>query len=160
MDFVIAMLIATISLAIGIMAVIAGKPFIKSKTNKKRPLHICNIACVIGLIIYISFLISISNGIHLNSVITFKEYPIEKVTLSHVYFNNKGGDSFGESYVVLEYPNDKDQNVVIVETEDYETQWLFCRIKTSSSKYHVYLTNDVYERYKDGSVIYEDKNSK
>ena len=55
MDFEIAMLIAIFSPAIGIMAVIAGKHFIKSKTTKKLPLHICNIACVIGLIIYISF---------------------------------------------------------------------------------------------------------
>lgn len=156
----IAILIAVFSPTIGIMAVIVGRPFIKSKTNKKLPLHICNIACVIGLIIYISFLISIANGKHLNSVTTFEEYPIEKVTLSHVYFNDRSGDSFSESYVVLEDPNDKYQNVVIVETEDYEIQWLFCRINTSSSKYHVYLTNDVYKRFKDGSVIYEDKNSK
>lgn len=160
MDFEIAMLIAVFSPTIGLMAVMIGKSFIKSKTTKKLPLHICNIACVVGLIIYISFLISISNGKHLNSVITFKEYPIEKVTLSHIYFNDKDGDSFNESYVVLENPNDKYQNVVIVETEDYEIQWLFCRINTSSSKYHVYLTNDVYKRFKDGSVIYEDKNSK
>ena len=159
MDFEIAMLIASFSPTIGIMAVIVGKPFIKSKTNKKLPLHICNIACVIGLIIYISFLISIANGKHLNSVITFEEYPIEKVTLSHVYFNEGSGHSFSESYVILADPNDEYQNVVIVETEDYETQWLFCRIKTSGSKYHVYLTNDVYKRFKDESVIYENKNS-
>lgn len=158
MNFGIAMLIATFSPTIGLMAIIAGKPFIKSKTNKKLPLHICNIACVIGLIIYVSFLISMANGEHLNSVTTFKEYPIEKVTLSHVYFNDRGGDSFSESYVVLEEPNDEHQNVVIAETENYEIQWLFYKIKASGNKYHVYLADDIYERYNDGKIIYEDKN--
>lgn len=158
MDFRIAILIPVFASAIGLMAVKAGKPFIKSKTNKKLPLHICNVICVIELIICASFLISIVNGKHLNSVATFKEYPIEKVTLSHVYFNDRGGDSFGESYVVLEEPNDEHQNVVIAETEDYEIQWLFCKIKTSSNKYHVYLADDIYERYNDGNIIYEDEN--
>ena len=160
MDFGIAMLIAVFSPTIGLMAAIVGKPFIKSKTTKKLPLHICNIACVIGLIIYVSFLISMANGEHLNSVTTFKEYPIEKVTLSHVYFNDRDGDSFGESYVILEDPNDKYQNIVIVETEDYEIQWLFSKFKSTGSRYHVYLTDDIYKRLKDGRVIYEDKKYK
>lgn len=161
MNLEIAMLIAIFPITIGLIAGMGCKPFIKSKTNKKLPLYICNIVCVvgcvIGLIIYISFLISMKNGKHLNSETTFKEYPIEKVTLSHVYFNDSIGDSFGESYIILEDPNDKYQNVVIEETEDYEFQWLFCKFKTSGSRYHVYLADDIYKRLKDGSVIYEDK---
>ena len=126
MDFDIALCIAIILALIGATSIIVVKPFIKSKTNKKLPLHICNIVCFIGLIVYISYLISISNGEHLNSVTTFKEYPIERITLNHVYFNGRGGDSFGEEYVILEEPDDEYQNVVIAEIENYEIRWLLC----------------------------------
>lgn len=154
MNFIIAIFIQIFSLLIGVMAVIVGKPFIKTKTNKKLPLYICNIACVVGLIVFISLLFSMTKGEHLNSATTFTEYPIEKVTFNHVYFNDRS-DSFNDSYVILEESKNEYQNVVIVENKDYEVQWLFCKIKYSVENHHVYLANDIYERLKNGAVIYE-----
>ena len=39
---------------------------------------------------------------HHNSSVKYTEYPIEKLTFSSVYFNGRDGDSFNESYVILE----------------------------------------------------------
>lgn len=135
------------------MSLIVGKPTIKEKTNKKLPLYLCDIACVLGLIIFISFIIC-SRSEHIDSKYTYTEYPIEKMTFDNVYFNNRGGDSLNESYVIVEEPNDKYQNVVVVEKEEYIIQW-FYKVKTTTTKYHIYLSEDVYNRLQDGSTIYE-----
>lgn len=154
MNAKIALLIAVFSPTIGIMAMLVGRPYIKKKTNKKLPLHICTLLCVVGLVIYISFLICLS-GKHINSTFTYTEYPIEKMTISSVYFNDRGGDNLNESWVIIEEPTDKYQNIVLVEEEEYEIQWLFCKIKSFGSKYHIYLSEDVYNRLQDGNIIYE-----
>lgn len=150
----IALLIAIISPTVGVAAILIIKPKIKEKTNNRMKLNICNIAFAVGMIIYISFLICTSKGSHIGSSVTYKEYPIQKLTFSNVYFNDRDGYSFNESWVILESPNDKYQNVVVVETEEYVIQWLF-KIRTDSSKYHVYLSEEVYNRFQYGNVIYK-----
>lgn len=149
----IAVLVAIAAVIFGTFMIMIVKPKIKEKSKSKLLLHICNILFVIGLGVYISFLICSCKGKHYDSRIEYKEYQIEKVTFSNVYFNGRVGDSFNESYVILENPNDKFKNVVVVETEYFTLNWLF-KIKASSSKYHVYLSEDVFDRFQDGSVIY------
>lgn len=151
--FVIAMIIAVISTTIGWFMFFVKKPDYKRNNAPKYKIHICNISCVVGLVIYVSFLLCVSMGTHHNSSVKYTEYSIEKLTFSNVYFNGRDGDSFNESYVILENPSDKYENVVVVETEYFTLNWLF-KINTSSSKYHVYLSEDVFNRFQDGDVIY------
>lgn len=95
------------------------------------------------------------NNEHLNSVSSFEEYPIEKVTLGKVYFNGNDGCSFDESYVILEEPNSEYENIVVKEIENFEIKWLIWNVKSNGSIYHVYLSDEVYKRLKNGVVIYE-----
>lgn len=155
MSDTLAFLIILFSPTIGIMLVIVGKPAIKEKTNKKLPLYLCDIVCAFGIVLFISYIIC-SKGEHINAKYTYTEYPIEKLTFSNVYFNDRGGDNLNESYVIIEKPNEKYQNVVIVEREEYIMQW-FCKVKTSTTRFHVYLTEEVYYRLKNGYTIYEVK---
>lgn len=115
----IAILIAIVAVMFGLFMIMIVKPKIKAKSNNKWLLHICNMFFVIGVGVYVSFLICSCKGKHYDSRIEYKEYPIEKVTFNSVYFDGRGGDSFGESWVILETPNDKYKNVVVVETEYY-----------------------------------------
>ena len=155
--FVIAMIMSVISVTVGFFMLLIKKLDYKRNNAPKYKIHICNITCVIGLAIYFRFLICVSVGTHRNSSVKYTEYPIEKLTFSSVYFNGRDGDSFNESYVILEEHNDKYENVVVVETEYYTLSWIF-NIRTSSDKYHVYLSEEVYQRFQDGETIY--KNNK
>lgn len=150
----IAILIAIAAVVFGLFMIMIVKPKIKAKSNNKLLLHICNILFIIGVGVYVSFLICSCKGKHYDSRIEYKEYPIEKVTFSSVYFDDRGGDGFSESWVILETPNNKYENIVVEETEYYMLNWLF-KIKTSSSKYHVYLSEEAYQRFQDGDVIYK-----
>lgn len=149
----IATLVAIAAVMFGLFMITIVKPKIKAKSKNKLPLHICNIFFVVGVGVYISFLICSCRGKHYDSRIEYKEYQIEKVTFSSVYFNGRGGDSFSESWIILENPSNKHENIVVEEKEYYTLNWLF-RIKTSSSKYHVYLSEEVFNRFQDGNTIY------
>ena len=78
------------------------------------------------------------------------------MTFNSVYFNGRGGDRFSESWIILENPDDKYENVIVEETEYFTLNWLF-KIKTSTSKYHVYFSEDVYQRFQDGETIYKNE---
>ena len=132
-----------------------GKPMIKKKTDKKLPLYLCDITCILSIIIFISFLICL-RGEHINPQYSYTEYPIEKLTLNTVIFNDGYKGNLNESYVIIEKPNEEYQNVVICENEKFVVQW-FCKVKVYSIKYHVYLSEDVYDRLQDGHIIYEAK---
>lgn len=149
----IAIIVAIAAVMFGLIMIMIVKPKIKVKSNNKLLIYICNILFVIGVGVYVSFLICSCKGKHYNSRTEYKEYPIEKVTFSSVYFDDRGGDRFGESWVILETPNNKYENIVVEETEYFTLNWLF-KINTNSSKYHVYLSEDVYDRFQDGNVIY------
>lgn len=150
MTFEVAIILAVFIPAIGILMLAAYKLNI----YRKIPLNICRILCVLSICIYVSFLFAPTK--HYNSKFYYKEYLIDKVTLSSVYFNNDS-KRFGESSnLILEEPNGEYSNVVIAEYEDYSSYWLLGRIDiTEVVKYHIYLSKDVYQRYEDGNVIYK-----
>lgn len=155
MGFEVAMIIAVFSGVIGVMMFFLVKPEVKRRTNKKYPRHICNILGVIGLALYVSFIICLEEGKYTNPKFTYEEVPIKKLTTTHVYFDDNS-QSLNESYVILEEPNAEYNNVVVVETEHYILQWI-SKIELSGNKYHVYLTDDIYERLQDGTTIYKAK---
>lgn len=149
MTLEVAMILAIFIFAIGILMLAAYKLNI----YRKIPLNICRILCVLSICVYVSFLFASIK--HYNSKFYYEEYSIDKVTLSSVYFNNDS-KRFGESSnIILEEPNGEYSNVVIAEYEDYSSYWLLGRIDITVVKYHIYLSKDVYQRYKDGDVIYK-----
>lgn len=149
MTFEVAVILAVFIPVIGILMLVAYKLNI----YRKIPLNICRILCVLSICVYVSFLFTSTK--HYNSKFYYEKYSIDKVTLSSVYFNN-GSKRFSEgSNIILEEPNGEYSNVVIVEYEDYSSYWLLGRINITGVKYHIYLSKDVYQRYKDGNVIYK-----
>lgn len=152
--FSIAFIISIAAPMSGLWMVVIVKPKIKKKTGKNLLPLICDITLASGIIIYISFLICIIKGKHTDVFVKYEKYPIQKLTFSNVYFNDMECNSLSEEYVILENPNDKYKNIIVVETEYYTIQWLF-KIRTSDSKYHVYLSESVYQRFQDGNVIYK-----
>lgn len=152
-NFIIASLVAVFSIMIGIMCGIMLRPYLKNKTKKKLPIHICNIVFILGLSVYISFLLCIGSAEHKNSNIGYIKYPIQKLTINRIYFNDNEY-SLNESYVIVEDPNKEYKNVVIVEEEKFTLQWLF-KINISDRKYHIYLSEEIYNRLQNKEVIYE-----
>ena len=155
MNFNLAMIIAILFLVLSMMIIIIIRPYVKLNTEKKFLLHICDIVFVIGIAIYFSFLFCAGKGEHLNSDIVYTEYPVQKLTLNNVWFNDKSY-SLEENYVVLEDYNDQYENVVIVETERYTMQWI-CKVNVETYEYHIYLSEELsglYNRLQDG-IIYE-----
>ena len=151
-------LVFAISLAmVGVGVLMIPKKWVVKKIGKKAWFLISSVLFVIGFAIYSSFLCSFDNE-HLNSVSSFEEYPIEKVTLEKVYFDGNDGWNFDESYVVLEEPSSEYENIVVKETENFEIKWLFWNVKYNGSICHVYLSDEVYKRFKNGVVIYESSN--
>ncbi len=149
MKFEVAMILAIFIPAIGILMLAAYKLNI----CRKIPLNICRILCVLSICIYISFLFAPAK--HYNSRIYYKEYSIDKVTLSSVHFDNDSKIIGESSNIIFEEPNGEYSNVVIAEYEDYSSYWLLGRIDITGVKYHIYLSKDVYQRYEDGNVIYK-----
>ncbi len=125
---------------------------LKGKIKEKTISKVYVLMGVITFALFIHGLI-VGRGEHLNSTYEYTTYPIEKCTFNSVEFNNTS-QNLNESYVIVEEPNSEYQNVVVKEKENYEIQW-FCRVKWTSNKYHVYLSEDVYERLKDKDVIYK-----
>lgn len=149
MTFEVAVILAVFIPVIGTLMLVAYKLNI----YRKIPLNICRILCVLSICVYVSFLFTSTK--HYNSKFYYEEYSIDKVTLSSVYFNNDSKRVSEGSNIILEEPNGEYSNVVIVEYEDYSSYWLLGRINTTGVKYHIYLSKDVYQRYKDGNVIYK-----
>ena len=149
MTFEVAVILAVFIPVIGTLMLVAYKLNI----YRKIPLNICRILCVLSICVYVSFLFTSTK--HYNSKFYYEEYSIDKVTLSSVYFNNDSKRVSEGSNIILEEPNGEYSNVVIVEYEYYSSYWLLGRINTTGVKYHIYLSKDVYQRYKDGNVIYK-----
>lgn len=97
------------------------------------------------------------NNKHLDSTFTYIEYPIEKMTLQEVYFDEYNVVNLKEQWVIVEEPNEKYSNIVLVEKENFKQKWLFFFINYENKTYHIYLTKDIYDRYKSGYVIYSQK---
>lgn len=148
MSLDLAILIAILSPALGIAISVT------CSLQKKLPLYICIAICAICITIYVSFLVCAITGEHINSNITYTEYPIQKLTTNNIIYFDDMGKRLDESYVILEKPNEAFNNVVVVEKEKYMFQWI-CKVSTSESKYHVYLSEELYNRLQDGNVIYK-----
>lgn len=150
MGNIFALIIAIISGVLFGIIFLLVKPEIKEKMKNKLPLHICNIIGIFMLVIFVSYLICFTTGKHLNSSVNYIEYPIEKMTFDKVYFNDNKKDIIG-SWVIIESPNRKYKNVVIVEEETYMIRWLW-NVRILNEKYHVYLSKEAYNRLQSGSV--------
>ena len=150
----ISIIIACISGTIGLSSLLLMAPDIINGTISKRKKYIRILIGIIGLAMFISFLIC-AYGDHPGSSSEYKEVPIEKLTTNRIYFEEKEY-SLSESYIIIEEPDRQHNNVVVIEKNNYVVQWIY-KFKSTSSKYHVYLTEETYERLRDGNMIYENK---
>lgn len=157
----LAIIIAVFGSTIGLIAPLCVRTFEPCDEEKKKKMKwpvikkISWLLFSIGLFIFISFIASL-NGEHLNSKISYEEYPIEKLTEQLVYFGEEK-QNLTERWTLIEKPQEKYENIVLVEKENYSFKWLFWKVNNTSNTYHVYLSNDVYETYEQlkDNVIYE-----
>lgn len=85
------------------------------------------------------------------------EYEISKLTTSAVFFERDGESTamqFTNDYITVSEASDEYSNVVIKTTSDKDVDWLI-DFQTQSVKYVVYLDSELYERYKNPTVLYE-----
>lgn len=139
----LAIIIAVVSGAGGIVSV--TMPFILQLKTNNIYKNIKWVLFSVGMLIYISFLF-IMHPLYpfkTDCVTTYKEYPIQYLTTNYIYFNNNDGHAIDKDYVIIEEPNAKHNNVVIVETLNYKVQWLF-KLPLTAERYHVYLSEDNY----------------
>ena len=124
------------------------------RPKRKMIIGISMLVCFIGTLLFLSFIVSCS-GEHLDSKTSYEEYPIEKLTERLVYFNDEK-QNLSEDWTVIEKPQEKYENIVVVEKEDFYLKWLFWKVDSTSNTYHVYLSDDVYNTYVDlqDGVIY------
>lgn len=155
MRITLAIILAVIAPTIGILPLFLRiNPDINEKFNKKTK-TISNIGCLVGIAIYISFIISL-NVSKINPQVTYTEYPIQYLTTNKVYFDNNDGQHLNESNTVIEKPDSQRNNVVVVKAEDYESQWLW-RIPDTRYTYYVYLSKDNYNKLQNPNVIYDNR---
>lgn len=154
MDFELALILAMVFGIVGLITFFCIRPIVKSKCNKKILTFVCYIVSILGISLYFSFLILCVTGEHLNSSSTYEEIDIDKLTLHSVYFDDMSCD-LDDTTVFLEEPNEKYNNIVLVEKENYEFQWIFKVKANSKNKYHIYLDENVYKRLNAGLVIYQ-----
>lgn len=152
MSFEAAAIISILSGAFSTFFLIFIRPCVKVKVKNKVTLYILYIISIMGIAIYISFIIC-PKGKHLNQSVQYKEIPIEKVEKQWIYFDGTK-HSFSEKQVVIEKPKNGYENVVVKETECFQVQWIV-KINVSSDKYHVYMSEDVYGKWKNGGFVYE-----
>lgn len=129
---------------------------IYNAVNRTFPLWLSNILGVVGIIIFISFIFCMANGEHLDSKCTYSEYEIQELSFNTIKFNEEIY-SLNERCVMVESPNKKYNNIVVVEKETYSFNWIG-KVKTYSIKFHVYLSDDVYMILKNRKLIYSSNN--
>lgn len=150
----ISIIIAGISGTIGFILLALLIPELMYGTINKCKKNICILISIIGIAIFISFLICVYGNRPVYSS-EYKEVPIEKLTIDRVYFEDEEY-SLGEPYIIIEEPDNQHNNVIVIEKNNYIVQWIY-KIKLTGIKYHVYLTEETYERLQDGNMIYENK---
>lgn len=122
------------------------------KSTKKKTLHV--IFGIISLTTYISFLCVICFTKPIEQTSGVAEYPIQKLTFNSVAFDNRNAYGLDESYVNVERADGIHNNVVVVDEKYYVIRWLW-EIPFKKYKYHVYLSEDNYQRLQNRNVIYE-----
>ena len=137
-----------------------AKPATKPKytiscIHKILPIFICDAYLIISLIIFISYPVCSMNNAHSNQVFVQKQYPIQKLTLDSVYFDDTRTIDLNNTVnVTIEPPDNVHDNIIIKTREDYEIQWLIFQVKTYDTTYHIYLTQELYDRLNDGGTLY------
>lgn len=154
MGFGISIIIAGISGIIGFILLALLIPELMYGTINKCKKNICILISIIGIAIFISFLICVYGNRPVYSS-EYKEVPIEKLTIDRVYFEDEEY-SLNEPYIIIEEPDHKYNNVVIIEKNHYTVQWIY-KFEETGRKYYVYLSEEVYKRLQDGRVLYENK---
>lgn len=150
----IALAIACLSGTIGLCSLVLMIPDIVNGTISKRKKYIRSSLGVIGVAIFISALICFY-GEHPISSSEYNEVPIKKLTMDRIYFEDEEY-SLNEPYIIIEEPDHKYNNVVIIEKNHYTVQWIY-KFEETGRKYYVYLSEEVYKRLQDGRVLYENK---
>lgn len=154
MGFGISIIIAEISGIIGFgLLILLISELIYGTINKCKK-NICILISIIGIAIFISFLICAYGKYPVYSS-EYKEVPIEKLTIDRIYFEEKEY-SLSEPYIIIEKPDKQHNNVIVIEKNNYIVQWIY-KFKLPSYKYHIYLSEETYERLRDSEVIYENK---
>lgn len=155
MNYITLFFITAILAITSILTLVLVKPELKTRCNKKYPLYICDFIIIAGISLYVGFLFNLSTGTHINSSYVYEEFPINRLTTDSVSFGHKNY-ALHNSYTVIEEPTEEYDNVVVVETETYQIQWL-CKYNVTGTTYHVYLTEDIYNKYQNSffDVIYE-----
>jgi hypothetical protein len=123
--------------------------------NKGYKKNIRDISLIVGLTIYISFLIVLSCGSKINPQATYKEYPIQYLTTDKVYFNNNNGYSLDDTVIIIGEQKTDYENIVVVETLNYEKQWIW-KIPIEEKRYQVYLSIENYNKLQN-KTIYKNK---
>lgn len=147
----IAIIFACVSGIIGIYSLLLIVPGLINRTIKR---YIFILIGIVGIAILISFLICMY-GKHPIYSSEYKEVPIEKLTTERVYFEDKEY-SLSEPYIIIEEPDKQHNNVVVIEKNYYIMQWIY-KVKLTGNKYHIYLSEESYQRLQDGEIIYENK---
>lgn len=106
-----------------------------------------------GCLGFASFMVCYVVGTYSTPVHTYEEYPIQTLTKSRMYFNNECYRLSG-SNIVIEEPKKNCENMVIVDTENYEIQW-FIKVHASAKTYHIYLSNENYIKLQMDDLIYD-----
>ena len=155
MNYVVLFIITGILASISLIVLVIVKPYVKDKCSNKYSLYICDFIIVVGLTLYVSFLYNLTTGTHIDSSYNYEKVPINRITTEDIWFGDDKCD-LHESCVIIEKPNKKYDNVVIIETETYQIQWL-CKYNVTGTTYHVYLTEDIYNKYQNSffEIIYE-----
>lgn len=128
-------------------------------TLPKKLNRIMVVVCLCLFAVGLVGLISINNAAeHANITNTDTvEYEISKLTTSAVFFEKDGESTamqFTNDYITVSEASDKYSNVVIKTISDKDVDWLI-NFKTQSTKYVVYLDSELYEKYKNPTVLYE-----
>lgn len=132
---------------------IAIKLAARKNTTKTVLLILSYVAFGISILIFLSFIFAFSVCKHYDVHSTYNQYDIDKITTGTVYFNY-GEQKINniENSVIIEKPNREYNNIVIVEDKTYSVYWLLGEIKCLVTKYHIYLSEDVYYNYKEKNI--------
>ena len=110
-------------------------------------------------IIMISFCINNVYAARYEECINYETYTITKLVANSCYIETDNGNlrlPFSENYVLLEEPKEEYDNVVEKEYKTWKTNWLgFIKVLHEDYYYHVYLTEDMYDRVNDGDVYFD-----
>ena len=128
-------------------------------TMPKKINRIMVIVCLCLIAVGLAGLISINSAVRNSNIVNTDtvEYEISKVTTSAVFFEKDGKSTamqFSNDYITVSEASDEYSNVVVKTTSDKDVDWLI-DFKSQSTKYVVYLDSELYEKYKNPTVLYE-----